>query len=150
MSRGPLGKYTLELGDFDSIFTNTTDYYTKLTWEGIWGFSYYKAVENGNCCTPLQPIILTQDRITNTISGNVYYPKNQTCPPERLGKVQSFNISIDGRIYDDDGTTRAFYLPNDTILVEDEGCVIIYNRLDIANIDMVPDKMGAFLDWFGK
>jgi len=53
-------------------------------------------------------------------------------------------------IYDDGGTTRAFYLPNDTILVEENGCVLVYNRLDMANIDMVPDKMDAFLDWLGK
>jgi hypothetical protein len=145
MSEGYLGQSIIELGSYSTVTTNTSNYYTDIKWEGLWSYSYYKAREDAVCCLPVQPIVLRQDRVTNTVEANVYIPKDQTeCPIS--GQVVNFNNTIvDGVMRN--SQTLVFYLQNQTMLAETNGCVVIYSRVD-ESLDSDKEEVSSmFLDF---
>ena len=125
---GLLGNCRWVLGNNRSIKTNTTDANNAMNWAGKWKIDeVYPSIQDAKCCRPDDPIQIRQDRTTNTISYDLHYNSNRKDCDIQENETIHFNVSVFGGAFIH-RHVRAFYLRNESILVESGECVTIFSR----------------------
>ena len=93
---------------------------------------------------------MKEDKVTSTLSTNMYYARNSSCPDSVKGRVVSFNVSVDGGAWNDTkGECEGYYLQNSSVLVKSGGCVFLLDKRETESLDedVSLKKSSRIWDW---